>query len=275
MTSTLLKYHNENRCNTIFDAQIPALKDKLPHINGVVETSEAIAKLQHSAVDLELLRIVAEHHDDGRVPQFELLGKFWDTQVHHCTLGASRLENFMIKNNLKSDHDVEICRKVMLYHGRLEIISSEELNKISDEEREYIEIVSAADDVENATSWISYIPREIMEDSKGYCHTNPGNSQTEVSSHLIWANYASGRKYDKNVHCHTYADYTLFAAMLTTNCIMKYGQFVKEALLKPAYGYVTRLEGIRQVFEFALTSADSVKAFDIMCHTLGVPFYYD
>lgn len=260
MNEALKSYHESNRYTKIFTDEIPALATKRVHIQRVKETARAIAQVQRSAVNKELLDVLAEHHDDGRVDQYELLGKFWDTELHHCMLGAERLEAYLHDNKLDFDTETELLWKVMMYHGRLDIAEN-----VSAEEREYIELISAADDFENGTSCVSYLIREIDTDAKGYVAANPEDNQKTVTSQMIWDCYESGTKYDKLKYCHTYADYVLFAGMLATQCIRRYGSIAKTALQQPGYGYDSILDGFKATFEYALESDDATKAYKIMC----------
>lgn len=260
MNNALKSYHESNRYTIIFTDKVPELAIKRMHIQRVKETARAIAQVQRSTVDKELLDILAEHHDDGRVDQYEILGKFWDTELHHCMLGAERLEAYLHDNQFDFDPETDLLWKVMKYHGRLDIAEN-----VSEEEREYIEIISAADDFENGTSCVSYLIHEIDTDAKGYKTANPEDNQKTVTSQMIWDCYENGKKYDKLKYCHTYADYILFAGMLATNCIMKYGKIAKTALQQPGYGYNSILEGFKATFEYALESQDATKAYKIMC----------
>ena len=260
MNKALKSYHESNRYTTIFTDKVPALATKRMHIKRVKETVRAIAQVQRSTVDKELLDILAEHHDDGRVDQYEILGNFIDTELHHCMLGAERLEAYLHENQLDFDAETELLWKVMMYHGRLDIAEN-----ISAEEREYIELISAADDFENGTSCVSYLIREIDTDAKGYIAADPKKNQKIVTSQMIWDCYESGTKYEKIKYCHTYADYILFAGMLATNCIRRYGQIAKTALQQPGYGYNSIIEGFKTTFEYALESEDAAKAYKIMC----------
>ena len=260
MNESLRNYHEANRYTEIFTDEVPALATKRMHIQRVIETARAIAQVQRSTVDKELLDVLAEHHDDGRVDQYELLGKFWDTELHHCDLGAERLEGYVYYEKLDFDSEIDLLWKVMKYHGRLDIADD-----VSPEEREYIELISAADDFENGTSCVSYLIREIDTDAKGYVATNPEDNQKTVTSQMIWDCYESGTKYDKLKYCHTYADYILFAGMLATNCIRRYGNIAKTAMMQPGYGYDSILDGFKATFEYALESDDAAKAYKIMC----------
>lgn len=211
-----------------------------------------------------MLAVLAEHHDDGRVVQYEILGKFWDTKISHFALGADRVNCYITDNNLEVDDEIILLRKVMMYHGRLHL-----LGEVTTEEAEYIELITAADTFENATSCVSYLTREIFTDAKGYLQENPKQDQRKVINSKIWEWYANGEKFDKFKHCHTYADHVLFAATLATNCIKKYGEIAKVALMQAGYGYLSILEGFKQTFEYALTAEDSTRAYQIISNMVG------
>lgn len=263
MNEALRQYHETNRYTDIFTDEVPALATKRLHIKRVVETARAIAQVQRSTVNKELLDVLAEHHDDGRVDQYKILGKFWDTELHHCVLGAERLDAWLHENNVDADEETNLLRKVMLYHGRLDIAEN-----VSEKECEYIELITAADDFENGTSCVSYLIREIETDAKGYVASNPKDNQKIVTSQMIWDCYESGTKYDKLKYCKTYADYILFAGMLATNCIKRYGSIAKTALQQPGYGYSSILEGFKATFDYALEADDAAKAYKIMCNMI-------
>lgn len=251
-------YHEANRYYDIFDK--PDLEGKRKHIKAVIDLAQAIATVQHADVDLELLTVLAEHHDDGRRNQYDLLGKFWDTEVSHNVLGVDRLERFIqTHDEIKVDEEIELLRQVMLYHGRMNLAYG-----LSEKARLYIEIITAADDFENATSCVSYLIKEIETDAKGYCKTNPEADQKALSSDFVWECFHKGEKFDKAKFCQTYADYIIFAATLATSCIKKYGAIAKTALMQPAYGYESSLEGFKQIFEVTLSAELAEKAYCVM-----------
>lgn len=243
MKHNLKAYHEDNRYTDIFNRE--GLLGKMQHVENVIDTARAIARVQHLSVNFELLAVMAEHHDDGRVNQFNLLGKFWDTEVSHNVLGADRLEKFIVANGLEVDDEVELLREVMLYHGRQHLAYN-----LCSAARVYIDIVTAADDFENATSCVSYLIREVETDAKGY-NANKGYDQRRLSPEheaFILKCFEKGEKFDKVRICKTYADYVVFAATLATSCIKKYGNIAKTALMQTGYGYKTILDGFHDVF---------------------------
>ena len=252
----LIAYHEANRCTEIFNQE--GLLGKMQHTQEVVKLSKAIAVAQNSPVNLEFLEILAEHHDDGRADQFRLLGKFWDTEVSHNALGLDRLEKFLAKQeNFKPDFSVDVMRDVMMYHGR------QWLSELHEKSKLYVDIITAADDFENALSCVSYLVKEVEGDVKGYIAKNPEADQKAFSD-FVWEHFKSGEKFDKMIYCTTYAEYILFAATLATSCIKRYGVLAKTALHQPGYGYPSILEGFKDVFSKTLYPEDADKAYHVL-----------
>lgn len=252
----IMKYHNENRYTDIFQEE--GLLGKREHIKNVIGTSLAIADFQHSDVDREFLSICAEHHDDGRVDQYHLLGKFWDTEVSHNSLGIDRFNKFLMnQDDFTIDTSIDIFRDVILYHGRMHLVN------LSPESAKYVELVTAADDFENACSCVSYLVREVETDAKGYISENPEADQTHVSD-FVFEHFKNGEKFDKMKYCTTYGEYILFAATLATNCIKKYGDIAKTALSQPGYGYDSILLGFKDVFEKTLSTEMAEKSYEVL-----------
>lgn len=265
MQKNLRIYHGENRYVEIFSSNAAALQTKVAHIENVIGLAVSIANFKKEEVDIELLKVLAEHHDDGRVNQYQLLGKFWDTEVSHFALGVERVNNFITQHEeVEVDKEIDLLRKVMEYHGRMRLLPVE----TTEEERKYISIISDADTFENATSCISYLIREVREDAKGYKNENPEADQKMVTNPEIWNWYKNGIKFDKFKFCHTYADYILFAATLATNVIKKYGDIAKECFSKAAYGFESRLDGFDKTFEECLNPQDAEKAKRILRNML-------
>ena len=241
----VLAYHKANRYYDIFSKE--ELLGKQAHVKNVIALSKTIANSLGIDVNMTFLKICAEHHDDGRVNQYEILGKFWDTKTSHNVLGIDRLDKFLAtRKDLKIDHFVSILRDVILWHGRMR------LTNLPAESKPYVDIITAADDFENACSCVSYLVKEVETDAKGYIEKNPQADQKEVSD-FVWDHFEKGEKFDKNVYCTTYAEYVLFATTLATNCIKRYGNVAKDALSQPGYGYDSIIEGYRYVFSKTLT----------------------
>lgn len=261
INSAVLAYHNANRYYEIFSEE--GLLGKKQHTKNVIVQSEAIAKAKNLALDMDLLAICAEHHDDGRVDQYKLLGKFWDTEVSHNVLSIDRFEKFISnEDNLTIDSSIEILRDVMLYHGRMHLAD------LSANSLPYVEVITAADDFENALSCVSYLVKEVETDAKGYIQKNPSADQKEVSL-FVWEHFCNGEKFDKIKFCTTYAEYILFAATLATSCIKKYGDIAKIALYQEGYGYSSIIEGYRNVFKKTLNPDMAEKAISKLISLVG------
>lgn len=263
----LMKYHFSNRYTDIFNRK--GLTGKLCHVEGVIRTAVAIAEFQRSPVDMDLLKVLAEHHDDGRVDQYERLGKFWDTEIPHQELGAERLEKFLEEHGLPMDGECILMKDVMLYHGKPNMIDD-----LPEESKLYVKIITAADDFENARSCVSYLVKEVQNDEKGYGTEN----QTTFGEYadFIWRCYTNGTRtdpktgewFDKNKHCQTYADYVIFAATLMTVCIKQYASIAKTALMQPGYGYTSILDGFKVTFEKTLEPELAAKAYQVMVNMI-------
>lgn len=253
--STITKY--DEKYSNIFDRE--ELKGKRQHVEKVQAFTENLLSMPHNEeIDTDLLRLCAKHHDDGRVKQFEILGKFWDTEVSHNVLGLDLFDKFLQANcHTSLNESVQIFRDVLLYHGRPQLC-------LSSASKPYVELVTAADDLENAASYISYLVKEVENDEKGYRHDNPDADQKYVSD-FVFEHFASGEKFDKMKYCTTYAEYVLFAATLMTSCIKKY-KFAKYILLEPGYGYDSIVLGYKDVFYKTLTEEMAEKCHEILCN---------
>lgn len=258
LNQILMKYHSENRYFDIFTG-CNALDTKRLHIEKVIKFVEKLYATMSPTyrIDKDLLLFCAEHHDDGRVDQYRILGKFLDTEVSHCSLGVDRFDRWLQKQPtlISLDESVQIFRDVMLYHGRQALC-------VTDASKPYIEVITGADDLENAASCVSYLIREVETDAKGYIHDRPEADQHEVSE-FVFEHFAFGDKFDKIRYCKTYAEYVLFAATLMTSCIRKYN-YAKELLHLPGYGYTSILEGYKHVFETTLNPEMAEKAYSIL-----------
>lgn len=233
-----------------------ALDIKRWHVKNVEKFIERLITEPHADINDDLLRLCGKHHDDGRVKQFEMLGKFWDTEISHNVLGVELFDKFVQAGGYTDlDESVEVLRNVILYHGRVNLC-------VSSISKPYVELVTAADDLENAASCVSYLVREVKNDEKGYCKKNPEADQKVVSD-FVFEHFAKGEKFDKMKFCNTYAEYVLFAGTLMTSCIKKYA-FAKNILLEPAYGYASILEGYKAVFEETLTPQIAHQSYEVL-----------
>lgn len=262
INQAIYTYHNDNRYFDIFAED--GLLGKKAHIEGVISFSNVLTNfmLRTTDIDKELLMLCAEHHDDGRVNQFKLLGKFWDSEVSHNVLGLDRFDSYLQQMvGVDIDTSISIFRDCILYHGRPTLLASEE-------SRPYVDIITTADDFENATSAVSYLLKEVETDAKGYKHNNPSADQT-VASDFVFEHFAKGEKFDKSVYCKTYADYILFAATLATNCIKRFDKFAKAIMLQPGHGYPSILEGYRNIFNQTLKADTAERAYKVLSDMLA------
>lgn len=256
ISNSLRAYHYANGYFDIFNSE--GLFGKKKHIEKVIVLSCAIAKFRHSDVDMEFLQLCAEHHDDGRVNQYELLGKFYDGKVSHNTLGIERLNAFLLKcEDFAIDESIEVMRDVMLYHGRMKLAN------LSDVSRSYVEIITAADDFDNACACVNYLLDKVKTDAKGYIENNPERDQTEVSNY-VFEHFKAGEKFDKMKYCTTYGEYVIFAATLATNCIKQYTDIAKVALMQRDENGKTILERYNDIFQETLQPEMAKKAFAVL-----------
>lgn len=257
-----MAYHEANRYFDIFAKD--ALVGKMEHIKNVISIVRTIAEFEHADIDREFLSICAEHHDDGRVNQYELLGKFWDTKVTHNSLGIDRIDRFLSNytGKIKIDESINILRDVVLYHGRTQLAN------LTPESKKYVDLVTAADTFENACSCVSYLVNEVETDAKGYIANNPDADQKFISD-FVFEHFSNGEMFDKMKYCTTYAEYVLFAATLATSCIKKYNHVAKVALSQSGYGYSNIISGYKDVFEKTLSSEMAVKAFEVLSSMLN------
>lgn len=254
----LKQYAAANKPSDIF-AGCEALTVKAMHIQNVLRYTQKLYDTMSPGlcIDSALLFFCAEHHDDGRVNQYEILGKFDDRTLSHNVLGVERFDKWIQQNHFVAPFGtcIQIFRDVMLYHGRLNLC-------ITAESKPYVELITAADDIDNAASCVSYLIREINTDAKSYVKSAPNKDQ-KLASDFVFEHFANGEKFDKMKYCTTYAEYVLFAATLMTSCIKKYN-FAKDLLNHPGYGYPSILEGYKHVFEYALTPDLAKKAYDVL-----------
>lgn len=267
VSDLLLAYANQHKASDIFVGS-PALETKRQHIENVVSLVSRLYETSpmKSLYCYDLLVICAAMHDIGRKKQFELLGKFWDTEVSHNVLGVDHLDSWLAKQmanykfamqirTAEVQAQINILRDVILYHGRQDLC----FNVGS---KPYVDMVTAADDLENAAACISYLIREVEEDAKGYRKANPDADQKQVSDY-VFDHFKKGEKFDKSVYCHTYAEYVLFAATLMTSSCKKH-MFASSLLKEPGYGYASILEGYKDVFFKTLTPEMAEKAYDVL-----------
>lgn len=93
MNSFINQYHLDNRYFDIFKGS-DALDAKRLHVENVIRFAEKLYDKSGVSISKELLLLCAEHHDDGRVDQYRLLGKFWDSEISHNVLGLERFDKY-------------------------------------------------------------------------------------------------------------------------------------------------------------------------------------
>ena len=252
-------YHEENALEHLFVGS-KELEIKLMHILGMADIAMEIASVSKAAINFELLKLCALHHDDGRVLQYKYLGNFNDRELSHNELGAMMLDQWCIRKNFTADSSIHLLRAVMMFHGRPALVGKDGVPAVA---RQYIEIISDADDIENGCiGAVGYLLNECRTDAKGYNTTHPehfGKIKPE-----LWAFYEQGQWFDKMKYCESYAEYVLFAATLAMKSIVKYGNIAKKAMLKPSYGYASALQGYEDIFNQVMSSEDANHAINVL-----------
>lgn len=257
MLSPILQaYHNSHRCAELF--QTPGISHKAGHVQRVSELFEHYPELFIShKMDAELAKTCAEHHDDGRLLQYQKTGKLDDSKFSHQDTGAQMLDEFCMANGARFGEfpeDVLILRNVMLYHGKVDYVDNSQILPAS---LPYVKAVTAADELENSMSCVSYLKRNYYNDEKGL------SFEHRISSE-VWHWYSEGQKFNKLKYCTTYDEYILFAGMLAINSIKKYGQIAKELFKQPGFGYPSILIGFHDIFYELLLPEDAEMAYQIM-----------
>jgi hypothetical protein len=154
------------------NSDINAMKDKLRHIDDCNRLVEYIG------VDPEkkaMLIAGMKLHDLGRYWQYKMIGSFNDriSDAHHQKLGAEYIEALITSGEIPQGRPAQLALGMCRYHGK----DLSELD-LSDESREYIELVSAIDRIQNSCIGATgYLEREKHEDAKGwgadYMRQNP------------------------------------------------------------------------------------------------------
>lgn len=255
----VIMYHDQNRYYDIFNGS-PELDTKRIHVENVLKNIQKLISINplNRDINTDLLTLCAEHHDDGRVDQYRIFKKFCDSEASHQSLGVDRFYRWLHSSSFVSpvcNESVQILLDVMQYHGRIDYL-------IHKESLPYVQYVTAADDLENAASCVSYLLREVKDDAKNYIRDRPYADQSKVSD-FVFDHFARGEKFDKYKYCFTYGEYVLFAATLMTSCIRRY-KFARELLLQPGYGYSSVLVGYADIFSKTLSHELSDKAFKIL-----------
>lgn len=252
-------YHAESPIERLFVGS-KELEIKLMHILGMTDIAIEIAKTKDEPLNIELLKLCALHHDDGRVLQYKYLGNFNDRELAHNELGAMMLDQWCIRKNVVADGPVHLLRAVMMFHGRPNLIGE---FGVPNAAQRYIEIISDADDIENGCiGAVGYLLNECRTDAKGYNATHPehfGKIKPE-----LWVFYENGQWFDKMKYCESYAEYVLFAATLAMKSIVKYGDIAKNAMKKPSYTYPSAIKGYEDIFCKVMSPEDAAHAIKIL-----------
>lgn len=249
-------YHNAHRCTQLF--QSPEINRKSGHVQRVVKLFEDFPDLFISSeMDRELSLICAEHHDDGRMLQYQKTSNLDDMHFSHQDAGAQMLDEFCITNGTpfcEFPKDIIILRNVMLYHGKLDYV---DIGHLIPESIPYVIAVTAADELENSMSCVSYLKCEYDNDEKGLSYEHYISSEVRD-----W--YAKGEKFNKQKYCTTYDEYVLFAGMLAVHVLKRYGSVARELFKKPGFGYSSISMGFYTVFHELLLPKDADWAYSVM-----------
>lgn len=259
MLKEIEAYLKANSLENLFDVEgSRELKTKAEHIRAMTEIAMQIADTD-SSLDKELLRICCLHHDDGRVPQFKLLGNFNDRDLTHNALGQDMLDRYISANSIAITPEIQILRACIYYHGRLHLTGY----SLDAETAKYVQVVSDADDIENGCiGAIGYLAREVETDAKGYRKDFPELDRTIKPE--LFEFYRNGQWFNKIEYCKSYAEYILFAATLAMKSINKYGDIAKSAMKLPCYGYDSAVEGYIDLFQKYMSPTDANLASQIL-----------
>lgn len=236
---------------------IAVVEDKLQHINMVTVLT---AKLYP---DNALIRVAAKMHDIGRFKQFDLCKAFNDGMVLHHYLGEDTIGRFLYQGQIEQSDELDVIRYVVQFHGREKFLPYPVY--IPDDVKEVVSAMSRIDDIENGCiGAVGYLGREADEDAKGYKKDNPDLDQKSVSKEVMGF-FAKGEKFDKMKYCHTYAEYTLFAAVLAIARLKSADRdLAKMALELPGKNDETALEGYKRVFKELISPDIADKCYDIL-----------
>lgn len=256
----LEKMHEKYKENT-------AVQEKLEHIARVKVLTEKLCP------DDRLAKVAAKYHDIGRFPQMELLGSFNDGRVLHHYLGEDFIARALYQGILEPSEELETIRLAVSYHARMNFMPYRA--QVPEKTINIVDAVGRADNIENGCiGAVGYVEREALTDAKGYKKENPSADQTKVSTE-VWEFYQKGEKFDKMKFCKTYADYTLFAAILAITSLKgKDRALAKHALKLPCKGsniegqerkqYASALEGYKDIFSRLIEPEKAMKAYKIL-----------
>lgn len=234
-----------------------AVEDKLRHIDMVTVLT---AKLFPNN---SLIRVAAKMHDIGRFKQFELCGAFNDGSVLHHYLGEDTIGRFLYQGQIEPSNELDIIRYVIQFHGREKFLPYPV--SIPEDVKEVVSAISRIDDIENGCiGAVGYLQREARDDAKGYKKDNPDLDQKSVSKEVMEF-FTKGEKFDKMKYCHTYAEYTLFAAILAIEKLKSADKDIaKMALELPGKNNETALEGYRRIFQDLISPDIADKCYSIL-----------
>lgn len=253
-SNMLASYHSAHPVDQLFVGKISR---KAAHVKRVVQiVIDYPSIFMKEGMDFELLKLCAEHHDDGRAYQYEKTGVLNDAILSHQDAGAQLVREYCTATfgTEVFPEDVNILMAVMKYHGKLD---KAEQDGISGVTLSYVEAVTIADRMDLATSCLVHLPANIENNESGF--------QYEHSIQpIFWENYQKGQLYNFRKICKTYDEYILFDATLATSCIREYGDIMKKRLLAPGFGYNSILEGYRCLFEKYLLPEDAARAYKIL-----------
>lgn len=254
LSNMLASYLSTHPVDQLFVGRIGR---KASHVKRVAQTVAEYPNIfLKEGMDMVLLQVCAEHHDDSRAYQYEKSGVLNDTILSHQDAGAKLVQEFCTRmfNTNTFPEDVRILMAVMKYHGRLEKAYQDGISGVT---LSYVEAITIADRIDLATSCLVYLPANIENNESGFQYEH-------TIKDVVWENYQKGHLYDLRKVCTTYDEYMLFAATICISCLLEYGDIMKKRLLAPGFGYGTILEGYHSLFEKYLLPADASKAYKIL-----------
>ena len=234
-----------------------AALDKLSHIKNVTSLAKIVSNDDRMAI------IAAKFHDIGRFKQLELLGSFNDGVLLHHYIGEDVVTRAIFNHQLSVSKELNAIRQVVQYHGRQAFIPYRP--ELAEGVIDLIDVVSRVDGIENGCIGATgYLEREAETDAKGFRANNPDLDMKSVSPE-VWEFYTKGQKFDKLKYCKTYADYTLFAAILAIEALSgKDRDVAKIAMDIEANGYPSALAGYKDIFSKLVSPKYADKAFKVL-----------
>ena len=234
-----------------------AALDKLSHIKNVTSLAKIVSNDDRMAI------IAAKFHDIGRFKQLELLGSFNDGILLHHYIGEDVVTRAVFNRQLSVSKELNAIRQVVQYHGRQAYIPYKP--ELAEGVIGLIDVISRVDGIENGCIGATgYLVREAETDAKGYRENNPDLDMKSVSPE-VWEFYSKGQKFDKLKYCKTYADYTLFAAILAIEALKgKDRDVARIAMDIEANGYESALAGYKDIFSKLVAPEYADKAFEVL-----------